>query len=223
MFLGNSRATGKPLIFNAIGFGCGRLRKKLPGKKRHPNAPLTVISDKRPERSGDRTVMITGPADPHRAETGGRMKPRRVRTPGKHIVLFSLAVTFMLALSATILNSASVTLPTYNHAAAAEDGLFYGPAHEFLTDLSPDANGRRGFVRLTMKLVAPNADALDEIRKRKPQIDERIAFFLREMTPEDFNGDAAMARLKEELLRRAQLPLSKDAVADVVIDDLVIQ
>ena len=149
---------------------------------------------------------------------------KRVRTPGKHIVLFALAVTFMLALSTAVLQSGKVGLPHYDIGAGPQDeGDLIGPAHEFLTDLSPDASGRRAHIRLSMRLVARDSATLRVIRDQAPQIEERVGFFLRELSPEDFAGSEAMDRLKAELLKRASLPLPPDAASGVVIDDLVIQ
>jgi flagellar FliL protein len=149
---------------------------------------------------------------------------KRVRTPGKHIVLFGLAVTFMLALSTAVLRSGKVSLPRYElGAATSEEGDLIAPALEFLTDLSPDASGRRAHIRLSMRLVARDSAALRVIRDHAPQIEERVGFFLRELSPEDFAGSEAMDRIKTEILKRASLPLPPDAASGVVIDDLVIQ
>jgi flagellar FliL protein len=150
---------------------------------------------------------------------------RRVRTPGKHIVLFSLAVTFMLGLSTTILHSSRMTLPSYQlpDFSAATSGPYYGPEQKFLTDLAPDATGRVAFLKLTAKVVAKDAAALAEVKQNEPLIQERIAFFLRELSPEDFDGSEAMARLKSEMLKRASLALTPGSAEDIIIEDLVIQ
>ncbi|MEK7266458.1 MAG: flagellar basal body-associated FliL family protein [Pseudomonadota bacterium] len=149
---------------------------------------------------------------------------KRVRTPGKHIVLFTLAVTFMLALSTTALQSGKVKLPSYDIQAIGDAGaILYSPSEEFLIDLSPDATGRSGYLKLTAKLVAKDRAALTEIKDKEPMIRERVTFFLREMSAEDFAGSEAMARLKGEILKRASLPLSEGAASDIVIEDIVIQ
>lgn len=149
---------------------------------------------------------------------------KRVRTPGKHIVLFTLAVTFMLALSTTALQSGKVKLPSYDIQGIGDSGaILYTPSEEFLIDLSPDAMGRSGYLKLTAKLVAKDRAALAEIREKQPMIRERVSFFLRELSVEDFAGSEAMARMKGEILKRARLPLSDGAASDIVIEDIVIQ
>jgi len=148
----------------------------------------------------------------------------RVRTPGKHIVLFGLAVTFMLALSTTALRSGKVSLPDYfGDAEKGDGGTLYTPEFDFLTDLAPDATGRTAFLKARIKIVARNSDALDELIERQPFVQERISFFLRGLTPEDFDGSAGMERVKAEILKRANIAAASDAASDIVIEDLVIQ
>lgn len=148
--------------------------------------------------------------------------PRRVRTPGKHIVLFALAATFMLALSTTVLRS-GVSLPHYDLPQfAAGDGAYEAPM-EFLTDIAPDATGRIAYLKLSMRIVARDGATLAEVKKKTPAIRERIVFLLRELTPEDFEGTEGMARIKAELVTRAGLPLGTGAVEDVIISDMIIQ
>ena len=52
---------------------------------------------------------------------------------------------------------------------------------------------------------------------------ERIAFFLRELSPEDLDGTEAQARLKAELLRRVNLTIAPEAADEIVIQSFVIQ
>jgi len=150
----------------------------------------------------------------------GAAARKRVRTPGKHIVLFALAVTFILTLATTAIRSGRVALPDYVSGAATAD---YSLAQEFIVDLAPDSSGRTGFLKLRMTILAPDKAALSEVEDKGSQIRERISFFLRELSSEDFAGTEAAERVKAELLKRARLPVSGGAVKDVVIDELVIQ
>lgn len=166
----------------------------------------------------DRSVSTSTPDAPDGA---ARV---RVRTPGKHIVLFTLAATFMLALSTSAITSGKVGLPRYESPdRPAADGNFYAPTEEFLVDLSPDRLGRVSFLKIEAKLVARDAAALSEIKDKQPFIKERLAFFLRELSPEDFEGTEAMARVKAEMLKRANLALSTGGATDLVIETIVIQ
>ncbi len=156
----------------------------------------------------------------------GDEAPRiRVRTPGKHIVLFALAVAFMTVISAMAVRPGGVALPSHEHKGfGASDGtLLFAPPEEFLIDLGPDATGRTALLRLKTKLVAKDRAALGEIEEKQPMIRERVSFFLRELSADDFAGSEAMARMKTELLKRASLSLSDGAATDIIIEDIVIQ
>jgi flagellar basal body-associated protein FliL len=159
---------------------------------------------------GDAPELDDGPAAPARI---------RVRTPGKHIVLFSLAVTFMIAVSTLALSRADFRLPRGGLSAAG------APAVEktFVADLSPDTLGRLRLARVAVRIEASSAGARRALAEKSPQIQERIAFFLRETTPEDLDGTEAQARLKAELLRRVNLTIAPEAVDEVVIQSLIVQ
>jgi flagellar basal body-associated protein FliL len=153
------------------------------------------------------------------AAAEGVSKRRRVRTPGKHIVLFLLAVTLMIALSALAVRSGvrfAKFQPQSDRAGSLVRSL------EFLTDLSPDADGRVSLVKATVRIAAADAEGAAVLDAKAPVIRERIGFFLREMTPEDFAGAEGQARVKAELKRRVDLTIAP-AKAEIVLEDLVIQ
>lgn len=142
----------------------------------------------------------------------------RVRTPGKHIVLFSLAVTFMIALSSLVLSKADLALPAQPFAAAPK------PLQEtFVTDLSPDSQGRLRLLKLSVEIDAEDADARSALDAKRAAIRERLAFFLRELTPEDLDGTAAQARLTAEVKRRVDLSIAPAASSVVTIQSIIIQ
>lgn len=143
----------------------------------------------------------------------------RVRTPGKHIVLFSLAVTFMIAISTLVLSRADFHLPDSPFASAGA-----APVEEtFVADLSPDSLGRLRLLRLEVKIEASSSGAQRALNEKRAQLRERIAFFLRELSPEDLDGSGAQARLKADLLRRVNLTIAPEAVDDVLIQSVIIQ
>lgn len=152
-------------------------------------------------------------------EDAGRHARVRVRTPGKHIVLFSLAVTFMIAISTLVLSRADIGRSDHPFARARSEPI----EETFVVDLSPDALGRLRLMRLTIELAAPSAAARRAIEEHRAEIRERLAFFLRELTPEDLDGSEAQARLKAELVRRVNLSVGPEAVGDVFVKSFVIQ
>ncbi len=147
-----------------------------------------------------------------------RPKRSRVRTPGKHIVLFSLAVTFMIALSTLMMSRADIAMPDRPFAAARK------PLEEtFVTDLAPDAQGRSRLLKLTVGIEAGDAASRKVIEEKRAAIRERLAFFLRELTPDDLDGTPAQERLKSELQRRVDVTLAPDATGAVTVHSLIIQ
>lgn len=158
-------------------------------------------------------------------EKGAAPIRRRVRTPGKHIVLFALAVTFMLGLSTAALQKSGIKLDAAMATFSGEDSSdsLRAPVEEYLVDLAPDATGRSAFLRMRATIIARDREALAEIREAEPFVRERISFFLRELSADDFAGTEAMARVKAELLKRASLPLEDGAASDIIIEDIVIQ
>lgn len=84
------------------------------------------------------------------------------------------------------------------------------------------ADGRQHFlkVRLTLE-VSP--DAKKTITDKQPAVIDAMQSFLREVRPEDLNGTAAMFRIKEELLVRANRTVGDGQVTDVLIQELVQQ
>lgn len=142
----------------------------------------------------------------------------RVRTPGKHIVLFSLAVTFMIALSTLALSKADLSMPAQPFAAAPK-----AIAETFVVDLSPDAQGRLRLLKLTVEIDAADADARRAFEERRAAVRERVSFFLRELSPEDLDGSAAQERLNAELQRRINLSLAPAAASAVTIQSIVLQ
>ena len=142
----------------------------------------------------------------------------RVRTPGKHIVLFSLAVTFMIGVSTLILSKADLPLSPQPFAAAPKTF-----EETFVTDLAPDAQGRLRLLKIIVEIGAPDAATQGALDEKRAVVRERIAFFLRELTPEDLDGAPALERLKSEMKRRVDLSLAPDAASDVIVRSIVIQ
>ncbi len=158
-------------------------------------------------------------SNPALHEHAGVSSPKRVRTPGKHIVLFLLAVTFMLTMSSSLISTGRFDNPAPPMAATE----FALAPMEFLVDLSEDDNGRVAYLKMSAVIYAADEKSRKVLEARAPQIRERVTFFLRALTPEDFQHDEGMSRVKAELLRRISLASDSAAIASVAIDDLVIQ
>ena len=85
------------------------------------------------------------------------------------------------------------------------------------------AGGDPRYLKLRFMLVAKDAAGAEELKARLPAIIDAYQPFLRELRPEDLAGSAAVFRIKEEMLLRAADVVGKDAVKDILIQDLVQQ
>jgi flagellar FliL protein len=152
----------------------------------------------------------------------------RVRTPGKYIVA-SIAAALLVIVGATslvgTLGKSEVT-PAKKGAASLAGDADRIALPEFLVDLAPDSSGRIAYIRLSASIVLPEKSTVADVERVTaaiPAMQERIAFLLRGLTPEDFSGEAGMTRVKGEILRRVNLILAPEEARDVLIRDIVIQ
>lgn len=152
----------------------------------------------------------------------------RVRTPGKHIVMFLTAAVVVVAAAVNLVDASNKSKPgavaTAPGAAASVAGEFAIP--EFLVDLSPDRSGRDAYLRLIAVVrAAPGAtDAVEQsLKANEAAVSERITFLLRGLSADDFDGEEKLQRVKKEILRRVNLVIAPARAEDVVIAELTVQ
>ncbi len=153
----------------------------------------------------------------------------RVRTPGKHVVLFLFLPVVIVALGAGLwlnfVSERSIAALEYRTTATGTKTAYF-KLPEFLVDLAPDYNGRTTFLKMSVSISLDEKDAgktAEHIEAIQPAITERLTFFLRELRPEDFDGSDGMQRVKSEMLRRINLVMAPERVDDVVIEEIFIQ
>lgn len=158
-----------------------------------------------------------------RADIGGEARVR-VRTPGKHIVMFVTAAVVIVA-AAINLTKSSPQSRVFNdrQSQAAQSGGKAVALNDFLVDLAPDRNGRVAYLRLSAVVMADSNDAAAAIDANRVAIAERLTFLLRGLSPEDFAGSDGMTLVKDEMRRRVNLVIAPARARDVVISDLIIQ
>lgn len=84
-------------------------------------------------------------------------------------------------------------------------------------------DGQARFLKLHFLIVPSSADKKAEIDAKMPLIIDRFQPFLRELRPEDLAGSAAVYRIKEELIIRANKVVGTGGVRDILIQDLIEQ
>ncbi|MBW4330454.1 flagellar basal body-associated FliL family protein [Stakelama sp. CBK3Z-3] len=84
-------------------------------------------------------------------------------------------------------------------------------------------DGSAHFLKVHFMLVPGPAGNADAIEAKLPLLLDSYQPFLRELRPEDLNGSAAVFRVKEELLLRADDVLGHGQVKDILIQDMIQQ
>jgi len=115
-----------------------------------------------------------------------------------------------------------------DRAAAAAETNEPPPTAEELVDVAEmsvnlrTSDGSTKLLRVHLMLV-PGAMGKEEVTASLPLVVDAFQPFLRELRPEDIAGSAATFRIKEEMLVRANAVLGRQAVKDVLIQELVQQ
>ncbi|WP_404367676.1 flagellar basal body-associated FliL family protein [Sphingomonas sp. MMS24-J45] len=85
------------------------------------------------------------------------------------------------------------------------------------------ADGTARFLKIRFTLVPESAGKVEEIKAKLPAVVDAFQPFLRELRPEDLAGSAAVFRIKEEMLVRANGALGPGEIKDILIQDLIQQ
>jgi len=113
---------------------------------------------------------------------------------------------------------------TEEHAAEShgEAGATFIEAPAMVVNLRA-ADGSARFLKIRFTLVPASAAKGEEIKAKLPLIVDAFQPFLRELRPEDLAGSAAVFRIKEEMLVRANAALGPGEIKDILIQDLIQQ
>jgi flagellar FliL protein len=79
------------------------------------------------------------------------------------------------------------------------------------------------FLKLSVSLELEKAEAKATVEPVLPRIIDQFQTYLRELRVEDIRGSAGVMRLKEELLRRANLAVAPTPVRDVLLKEMIVQ
>lgn len=86
---------------------------------------------------------------------------------------------------------------------------------------SPD--GAQRFLKLHFMIVPGTGQTEETIKAKLPVLMDAYQPFLRELRPEDLAGSAAVFRIKEAMLIRANQAVGSGVIKDILIQDLVQQ
>lgn len=96
---------------------------------------------------------------------------------------------------------------------------------EFTLNLlnSSGEDGKGNFLRLKVSVELANAGDFEAFTALQPKLQDDWGAFLRQLRPADLQGTAALARVKEGLLRRANQVLAPLVIKGVYLTDMLIQ
>jgi flagellar FliL protein len=151
---------------------------------------------------------------------------RSRRLSKKVLIILGVVLTLMIAggIGAWLLLGKGEKDPEHGSGAIAEEGagtVFVEMPAMIVNQRSTDGSARLIKIRLT--LVPGRAEQAPAITARMPLIIDSFQPFLRELRPEDLAGSAAVFRIKEELLLRANGVTGRGTVREVLVQDLIQQ
>jgi len=98
----------------------------------------------------------------------------------------------------------------------------YVDLDEFLVNL--DSQGKQQtFLKMTVTLVVPSADAVKDIQAKMPRIRDSFQVYLRELRVDDLQGSAGLYRLREDLLLRLNKIMYPIKINDILFKSILVQ
>jgi flagellar FliL protein len=86
-----------------------------------------------------------------------------------------------------------------------------------------NADGVPSYLKVTLTLELNSAEEKAAIAPLMPRIIDQFQAYLRELRMDDLKGSAGVLRLKEELLRRANVAAAPYKIRDVLIKEMIVQ
>lgn len=152
--------------------------------------------------------------------------PPKTRLPKKKVLIIAGGALLLLLIASGI---AAFLLLRQPKAGAPEPKTAESESVETFVDVPAmvvnlrSSDGAARLIKLHLMLVPATVEKGAMITTRLPLIIDRFQPFLRELRPEDLAGSAAVFRIKEELLVRANEVTGAGSVKDVLIQDLIQQ
>lgn len=106
------------------------------------------------------------------------------------------------------------------HAEAAHPVFYDVP--DILVNVATSSE-KPAFLKLSVSLELENEEAKAAVEPVLPRIVDQLQTYLRELRVEDLSGSASVFRLKEEMLRRANLAVEPVVVKDILFREMLIQ
>lgn len=180
-------------------------------------------------KKGDSATAEEAMSDDEGVSEGAGVQPKR-RLSGRTIVLFMVLPAVIIAggVGAAVMlgvfggDADHSEGPEGKQTATAEHAVFFDMP-ELLVNMSAGKENAESFLKLSLSLELPNAEATAQVQSAMPRIIDSTQIFLRELRLDDVQGSAGMLRLREELLRRINAAVAPVDVRDVLFKEIIIQ
>ena len=158
-------------------------------------------------------------------------EPKRKKLSGKFLVLFIalpavavIAIGIGAAFFLGVFGGKEEKAKDAHEAARAEaEHAVFFDMPELLVNMTGGGEKQQNFLKLSLSLELPNADATPKIQAAMPRIIDSAQVFLRELRLDDLQGSAGMLRLREELMHRINAAVSPVEVRDVLFKEIIVQ
>lgn len=100
--------------------------------------------------------------------------------------------------------------------------VFYFDMPDMLINLV--SNSKKGnYLKVLMSVEFTSPAALEKLKIYRPRIVDQYQVFLRSLRVEELRGSAGLERIREELLRRANIIVAPEKITNVLFKEIVVQ
>ncbi len=106
--------------------------------------------------------------------------------------------------------------------ATASEKVFYFDMPDMLINLV--SNSKKGnYLKVSISVEFTSPSALEKLKIFRPRIVDQYQVFLRSLRVEELRGSAGLERIREELLRRANIIVAPEKITNVLFKEIVVQ
>ena len=114
--------------------------------------------------------------------------------------------------------------PAADHAVEEVKPVAFLDVQEMMVNLAAEPNSERPrYLKLKVALEVQNAKVAGEVQPLMPRVQDVLQVFVRELRPSELEGSGGVYRLREELLRRANLAVYPSRIDAVLFKEVVLQ
>lgn len=171
-----------------------------------------------PEAESGETPEGEGAPEPKKKKFSPRFIVLFIALPAIAVIAIGVGAAFMLG----VFGGKEKEKDAHAAEAEAEHAVFFDMP-ELLVNMTGGTEKQQNFLKLSLSLELPNAEATPKVQAAMPRIIDSAQVFLRELRLDDLQGSAGMLRLREELMRRINAAVAPLQVRDVLFKEIIVQ